>query len=209
MRKGRMLLLGALSLAMIGSLVGCTNGYDTQAPKALFALRPAEGEAPLSVSFDATPSFSENGKVTEYLWDFGDGNVDEGPVVSHTYERGGTFQVVLQVFNEQGRSDERKYEVVVHFPQPTADFDYAPPRPATGEWVRFDASASHSPNGEIVEYRWAFGDGHTSDEGPKTKHQYWNGRTYNVSLTITDEAGQTDKFTKSVEIQGGEPCKAL
>jgi len=209
MRRGRTLLLGTLMLALVGSLVGCTNNFQSQAPKALFALRPAEGEAPLAVSFDGTPSFSENGSVTEYLWDFGDGNVDAGPVVSHTYESGGTFQVVLQVFNEQGRSDKRAYEVVVHHRQPTAEFDYTPSRPGTGERVWFDASGSDSPNGEIVEYRWDFGDGNSSDEGAEVMHQYWSARTYNVSLTIIDEAGQTDKITKRVEIRGGEPCSIL
>lgn len=209
MRRGRLYLLGALTLVILATVAGCTNRFQAQAPKALFALRPAEGEAPLVVSFDGSPSFAENGKVTEYLWEFGDGTKAAGPVVSHTYTRGGTYEVSLQVYNTEGMSDRRSTEVVVHFPSPTAEFTYTPGRPATGERVRFDGSASSSPNGDIVEYRWSFGDGEWSDEGAQVQHIYWNGRDYSVTLTVIDEAGQRATITKKVEIVGGTPCQAI
>ncbi|MFO8034250.1 MAG: PKD domain-containing protein [Candidatus Bipolaricaulota bacterium] len=209
MLRGRALLMGALTLAILVSLVGCTDRLQVQAPKALFALRPAEGEAPLTVSFDGSPSFAANGSVTEYVWDFGDGTKEVGAMVSHTYETGGTYEVILEVFNEQGKSDRRSTKVVVHYPAPTAEFTYVPDRPAVGERVRFNAEGSTTPNGEIEEYRWAFGDGNSSDEGSEVEHVYWNGRTYSVTLTVIDAAGQKDRTTKRVEIQGGEPCKAL
>lgn len=51
----------------------------------------------LTASFDATGSTDEDGDLTAYTWDFGDGTTGEGPTPSHTYAAPGTYQVTLTV----------------------------------------------------------------------------------------------------------------
>ena len=37
------------------------------------------------VVFDASESYDPNGQITEWIWEFGDGEIGEGPVVEHQY----------------------------------------------------------------------------------------------------------------------------
>ena len=197
------LVVGTGLLALF--LGGCLGKLEMKAPEALFALRPAEGTAPLTVTCDGSLSYDEDGKIVEYIWDFGDGTRGLGPIVSHTYETGGTYRVTLQVYDDQGLSAQRETQVRVDFPPPVARFSYTPWRPGAGELIRFDASDSQSPNGEIVEYRWSFGDVDWTT-GMVVEHRYWYGGGYPVTLTVIDEAGQQDSVTQVIEIQGGPGC---
>lgn len=200
--KKALLAVCALAALILG---GCTPKFQAVPPEALFAIRPSVGVAPLNVVCDGSLSFSEQGKVVEYIWDFGDGDRALGPIVSHTYRRGGTYRVRLEVYDEQGLSSHREGEVNVEFPAPEATFSYAPWRPGTGETIWFDASASSSPNGAIVEYRWAFGNGEWAT-GEKVEYMYWYGGSYPVTLTVVDEAGAQARVTQVIDIQGGPGC---
>ncbi|MCX7750526.1 MAG: PKD domain-containing protein [Candidatus Bipolaricaulota bacterium] len=201
--KKKLVGLGGAALAL--ALGGCTPKYEAVPPEALFAIRPSAGVAPLTVVCDGSLSFSARGRIVEYLWDFGDGARGLGPIVSHTYRRGGTYRVVLEVYDDQGLSSRRVGQVEVQFPPPTASFTYAPWRPGTGETITFDASASTSPNGAIVDYSWSFGNGAWA-KGPKAEHVYWYGGAYPVTLSVTDEAGATAQVTQVIEVQGGPGC---
>ncbi len=52
----------------------------------------------LSVSFDITYPWNGN----TYLWDFGDGNLAEGPSPSHSYLQAGVYQVCVTAVNNYG-----------------------------------------------------------------------------------------------------------
>lgn len=201
--KRKAILIGCAFAALI--VGGCTRKFQAVPPEALFAIRPSAGVAPLTVVCDGSLSFAAKGKLVEYIWDFGDGTRALGPIVSHTYRRGGTYRVTLEVFDEQGLSSRRDGQVEVQFSPPTARFSSAPWRPGTGETIWFDASASTSPNGAIVEYRWAFGNGDW-DVGEKVGYTYWYGGAYPVTLTVVDEVGATARVTQVIEVQGGPGC---
>ncbi|HEX9934366.1 MAG TPA: PKD domain-containing protein [bacterium] len=55
---------------------------------------------------------------------------------------------------------------------------------AVGENVVFDASFSHDPDGEVVEYLWKLGQG--------VEHKYENPGTVQIQLTVRDDAGAED-----------------
>lgn len=55
-------------------------------------------------------------------------------------------------------------------------------------------------DGEIVKYEWDFGDGRTSF-GETTARIYTSG-THNITLTVTDEYGNTSSETKQIEVKG-------
>ena len=50
--------------------------------------------------------------------------------------------------------------------------------------VQFDASASHDPDGSIVQFDWAFGDGDSGDGSTPTRTYDQRG-AYEVTLTVT------------------------
>lgn len=61
-------------------------GYDGK-PVASFSATPSAGLAPLSVAFDGTLS-SDDGSISTYAWEFGDGTTGSGATTSHTYAAG-------------------------------------------------------------------------------------------------------------------------
>ncbi|RLC33171.1 hypothetical protein DRH14_05325, partial [Candidatus Shapirobacteria bacterium] len=65
--------------------------------------------------------------------------------------------------------------------------------------LTFDASTSDDPDGTIVSYEWDFGDG-TTAEGVIVTHYYTKAGTYIVTLTVTDDDGNTDTATETIDV---------
>lgn len=63
--------------------------------------------------------------------------------------------------------------------------------------VALNASASTDPDGTVVGYSWAFGDG-TTGTGVTANHTYATAGTYTVTLTVTDNLGATGTTTRQV-----------
>ena len=91
--------------------------------------------------------------------------------------------------------------------KPVASFSFTPPSPRMGEEVLFDGSASYDPDGEIVSYRWDFGDG-TTGSGITVTHTYNDSGSYTVTLEVKDNRGATDSTSRTVTVSegaGGRP----
>jgi len=72
--------------------------------------------------------------------------------------------------------------------------------------IQFTATVTDQ-DGAIDEpftYLWDFGDGNTSTEQNPT-HQYPNGGTFQVSLTVTDARGVSGTVTKTITVEGPPP----
>ena len=84
---------------------------------------------------------------------------------------------------------------------PTADFTWTPNSPPVLDPVSFDGTASHSNNsgGYIIDYQWNFGDS-TTGSGPTPSHAYAAAGTYNVTLTVEDDAGLTASVVHQVTV---------
>ncbi|WP_285241002.1 PKD domain-containing protein [Arthrobacter sp. G.S.26] len=67
-----------------------------------------------------------------------------------------------------------------------------------------DGTASSDANGPIAGYAWDFGDGGTGT-GVKADHTYAAGGTFNVTLTVTDNTGQTNAVTNPVTVTAPPP----
>ncbi|MDD5219818.1 MAG: PKD domain-containing protein [Candidatus Bipolaricaulis sp.] len=75
-----------------------------------------------------------------------------------------------------------------------ADFTYE-------DTIQFTGAATDSDGDAISSWHWDFGDGTTSDVQNPT-HQYPNGGTFTVTLTVTDERGVTGTATKTITVEG-------
>jgi len=62
-------------------------------------------EAPAEIAFDASGSADPEGSGLEYYWDFGDGTVSREAAPVHSYPEVGTYEVLLVVTDDQGRTD--------------------------------------------------------------------------------------------------------
>jgi hypothetical protein len=72
-------------------------------PRDLVTVSPVEGEPPLTVTFDGSPSTAFDGKIVKWEWDFGDGGTGSGATVTHTYTRPGDYFASLTVTDDKGR----------------------------------------------------------------------------------------------------------
>jgi hypothetical protein len=68
-----------------------------------------------NMTFDASRSV-DYGRIVSYDWSFGDGTNGTGAVVSHLYNKKGTYQVNLNVTNNDGISNFRTLTVTVESP---------------------------------------------------------------------------------------------
>ncbi len=173
-------------------------------PTAAVAAQPSTLETGGEVTFDAGDS---TGEIVEYRWDLsGNGTVDtttEESTLTHTYDSPGTRVVEVTAVDGADQTDSATVEVSVTEPTPplAAAFQVDPTDPVTGEALTFDASSS---DGDVVEYRWAFGDGteETTDE-PVTNHTYGEAGTVSVELTVVDSTDQEDTATRTLDIGDG------
>ncbi|UCE88824.1 MAG: PKD domain-containing protein [Pseudomonadota bacterium] len=163
---------------------------------------PYTGTVGVAVTFDGTASNDPDGTIASYSWDFGDGNVGNGPTPTHTYAAANTYNVTLMVTDDAGATDSAGTTAdiaaqPVNQP-PVADAN-GPYSGEVGVAVTFDGTASSDPDGTIVSYAWEFGDGNTGT-GPTPTHVYSANGNYPVTLTVTDDAGDTGTDTSTASI---------
>ncbi len=143
-----------------------------------------EGEP---VLFDGTGSIPWSGHtIVSYAWEFGDGDTGSGPTTTHVYATNGTYLATLTVEDDHGLSSNCGTTVSINaLPICDAGGPYAD---YICTAITFDGRGSTDPDGTIVAYAWAFGDGQ-SGAGATTTHVYFDGGIFTVTLTVTDDAG--------------------
>ncbi len=130
-----------------------------------------------------------------------------GGSMRHRYEATGLYTVTLTVTDRAGQTDTATTTVEVLANDPpvpnvdapaVADESYA----VGGQWsVDFDASGSTDDYG-IHGYEWDFGDG-TTGTGATVTHIYDAPGSYEVTLTVTDHAGQAVTTTFALQVTLG------
>ena len=173
-----------------------------------FTFSPTTPSINQDVTFTATataggPGFPGGGggqvQGATYAWDFGDGSTGTGTSTTHRFTRPGTFAITLRVTNDAGltATTTRQLTVSGTLPAGSADFVFSPTDPHVGDVVFFNASLSSVTNGS---FSWDFGDG-TSASGVAPTHSYSAPRTYTVTLTVTNDRGQTAAASKTITVQ--------
>lgn len=145
-------------------------------------------------------SFSEAGKIENWLWNFGDGSLktDQNPV--HTYSAPGKYAVKLKVFDLNGCSDSITKDIK-YFPVPplliVKPSSYLGCIPAT---IKFNNLSS--PLDTSYRIIWDFGDGSTVD-ALSPSHVYTTPGVYTISLDITSPIGckTNSQFKNLIKIE--------
>ena len=94
------------------------------------------------------------------------------------------------------------------FPSANAGSDF---EAKIGDAVHFDGTKSTDEDGNIVAYKWDFGDG-TSSNDAEPLHQYTTAGVYKVTLTVTDDKGDTGQdvmYATVKEAQSQSPIKGV
>lgn len=169
-------------------------------PIAEFKATPEEGILPLTVNFDASASVDHDGTISEYYWNFGDGEKSEGMTTSHTFEVIGSFQVTLIVVDNEGFFDSTTSVIKAYDSKEViAKFTASASEGAAPLTVNFDASESSAGQRGISFYNWNFGDGGTAT-GKKTSHTFENPGIYSVTLMVEDSFGYRNTATMIISV---------
>ncbi len=135
-------------------------------------------------------SISNNGSITSWQWNFGDGNNSTQLNPVNCYSATGTYTVSLVVTNSSGDKDST-YSTISVFPTPSSGFSST----LTGNVVAF---TNTSVGG--TSYLWDFGDGNFSTLQNPNPYPYWTTGTYTICLTVSNTNSCTSVFCQSVTI---------
>ncbi len=88
---------------------------------------------------------------------------------------------------------------------PVAVVNPADQQITSGQAATFSADASHDEDGEIVSYTWDFGGQSATltkqaSEGPTAEHVFYKEGLHTVTLTVTDDKGDTSSATAQVQV---------
>ena len=143
-------------LFILQALAGCTSQVlDTKVdPKAMFTATPNKIQQGEEVTFDARDSNPIEGTITEYLWDFDDGNkaTTISAFTSHQFLDYGSFNVKLTVTNDQGGTDSTNVMVKVNG-APQLNLTY-PETVRSGDIIVLDASRTFDPEDNKMDFKW-------------------------------------------------------
>jgi hypothetical protein len=221
MSRGGSALLGGGSLdelAVYTRALGATaisthaQSYGTnRQPIAAFTATPNPVKANQTLTLDASASRDPDGIIKKYQWDL-DGNgtyetTSLTPTLTTSYPTDRTIDIGLRVIDDGFAQDTISHSVIIGTAPPIASFTATPNPAPVGQAVKFDASASHDPDGTIASYSWDL-DGNGTYETPggataTITHAFTATGTVTVGLRVTDDTGATGTTTLPVTINAG------
>ena len=194
--------LGKTNMTTVGIAVTVSN----QPPVAIASASPASGYAPLGVTLIGASSYDPDGTIVSWQWAFGDGATGSGATVQHTYTAASNYTARLTVTDNLGKTNMTTVAITVTAPnQPPVAVASA--NPASGYaplGVTLNGASSYDPDGTIVSWQWAFGDGATGS-GATVQHTYTAVGTYTAVLTVTDNRGATATNRVTIQVQTAPP----
>lgn len=157
---------------------------------ASFSAEPPDGRSPLAVRFTDTSA----GDPTNWRWEFGDGQVLEGPypAVTHLFVQPGDYSVRL-VISRPGAMPAVVTRTIRALSASPSSIDFT--ADATVGYAPFAVQFSDTSTNGPTSWHWDFGDGATSSEKDPV-HTYTAPGTYAVSLEALNRDGG-EKTTKA------------
>jgi PKD repeat protein len=165
---------------------------------------PYSGDEGSLIPFDARDSSDPDGDPLTFEWDLdNDGEYDDaiGATPSHSWPDDGTYTIGLRVTDgSMGESDTATAEVTVDNVAPTITSLTGVPSEPIPVNTPFSVTAEFSDPGveDTHDALWNWGDGTTPQNDVRspvtTSYSYTTPGVYTISVTITDDDGDSDTF---------------
>lgn len=101
----------AYLIRAMGTLGG--GGGGNQDPVAVASVSKTQAEVDETITFDGSQSYDNDGNITLYQWDFGDGTTSTQQTATHAYTQANTYNYRLTVTDNQGATGQTSGQIVV------------------------------------------------------------------------------------------------
>ncbi len=143
-------------------------------------------------------------EVSDYLWDFGDGQSSNEENPSHLYATDGSYEVTLTVANACGQVEYS--EIITVGTPPTADFEADEPEGCAEHTVNFTNLSSIN----ATDFTWEFPGGNPATSSAfEPTVVYSEAGTYSVTLTASNSDGSDTKTITDYIIVSDIPIAAF
>ena len=164
---------------------------------------PSGGCAPLATTLTANVDADPAIIFTNYTWDFGDTQSDNGPdlnTVMHTYTNPGAYNVAMQWQTNFASCNDLVIAPALVTPAgpPNINFGTFPANPFSCT-APFEVNFINGNPDPTLTWNWDFGDGQMSDEVSPT-HTFNGTGDFTVTLTGTDGVGCAGTFSQVVSV---------
>ena len=147
------------------------------------------------------------GVLTNWAWDFGDGNTSTLQNPTHSFAAAGPYTVTLTVTTSKGCVSAVFTKLVIINPLPVAGF-INPEVCLSDAFAQF-VDTSHVTSGNIISWAWNFGDPASGVLNTSTiqnpQHRYNAIGLYTVTLTVNTDSGCIVTGTQSFTVNGDIP----
>lgn len=178
---------------------GCVRKErDNSIPIARFTIDPNKNIYVNNLIEFTDNSVDKDGKITKWMWDFGDNTTSNQKNPFHIYNITGNFTIILQVIDDYDDLSKKTYKnITVSYKPPKALFNTEPIflNNITMDTKITFIDSSIPGDGNITEYFWDLGDGNSSNLSTFI-YSYSNPGIYIVTFTVTDENEEKDTTEK-------------
>jgi PKD repeat protein len=172
-------------------------------PVAQMTINPLDGVAPLTVTLDALSSYDSDGGIEKCEWQASNGQTAFGCKTQMTFNDAGQHDITLTVTDNSGLTAQAKSQtvkVVLPAKPPVAQMNLNPQNGLAPLTINLDASPSYDSDGGIEKCDWQASDGRTAF-GCKTQIVFNAAGQYDITLTVTDNAGLTAQTKQTVVVE--------
>jgi hypothetical protein len=165
------------------------------------------------VTLDGSKSSDAQGPLSQYFYDFGDGQNSgwaSSSQSTHQYKISGTFSATLKVKDGKGQVSIVSAPVNITVGErPTAALVTDLTLQTIKKPIVFDASSSSDPEGTIVSYYYDFGDGTNSGwvSNKTMSKTYLTVGTFDVTVKVKDDLGFESINTAKISVTTQAPKK--
>jgi PKD repeat protein len=124
-----------------------------------------------------------NEPITDWQWNFGDGNTAVGQNVNHQYADSGVYDVVLEIAADNGCSNFARKQIPIYLP-PESSFDYPTGILCSNDPITFSNTTIFYGPDSIITYNWNFNE-EALISFRDTSYNFSSGGDKNITLTAS------------------------
>ncbi len=148
------------------------------------------------IKFDASKCFDTDGKITDFVWNFSDGEIKKGIVVEKAFKTPGVYTVKLEVKDDAALSNSITQETFVIKINSSPVIKTKELIETCDNVITFDASSSFDPDGDAISYTWTLPNNQSVNGSSVFTHNFEERGTVPVTITVNDGNNLLNSITK-------------